>query len=219
MRHRFLFPLSLSLAAAFVVAGCGQDTTAPTPSAASTLADGAGGGLSANAGNPVVFLARGSMHKEGAFVGNPGVEGWATFTFTAEQRQDGTTTGQMLFDRKGGTNQHGRVFCMTRIANSDIALIGAEGTIRRSDTDPANGVGLPQPDVANGNHGIIFAVRDNGEGANAPPDQFTGMLHTLEQVAAAACANPQDVFGPRPDLVAEAFFNDADAGNVQVAFP
>lgn len=213
------------LPAALVVVGCGEQNSPTDPGAASILADGGstGGELTANEGNGVVFSARGSMHKEGQFVGGEPLEGWVTFTFTAEQRQDLTTTGHMLFDRKGGTQQHGRVFCMKRIANSDIVLVAAESTKRTSDNDPANNLGLPQPDLSTGNHGIFFAVRDNGEGANASPDQFTGMVHTLEQVAAAVCADPEILSPPNSGIpawaIAESFFNDADAGNIQVTFP
>ena len=217
MRHRFLFPLSLSLAAAFVVAGCGQDTTAPTPSAASTLADDAGGGLSANAGNPVVFLARGSMHKEGQLVGGAPTDEWLTFTFTAEQRQDGTTTGQVLQDRKNEQRQHGRVFCMADLGSGFVG-IGAEGLKRTPENQPPNplgGFGVPDA-VRPDNHGIFFVVRDNGEGANAPPDQFTGFVQTTLGFAAGICA-----LGQNHPLVAllPACLNDADAGNIQVTFP
>ena len=216
----FLLPVTL------VALGCGEQTSPTDPGTASALADGGstGGELTANQGNGVVFSARGSGHSQGPGIGGSEA-GWRTFTFNAIQREDGTTTGHMRYDTHDQGDpavtheQHGLIFCMTDIGGG-IVLIGAEGTLRKPEDNPSNPLGLPQPDRPNGNHGMLFAVRDNGEGANATdPDQFTGAVHTLEQVVALACGNPTAVFGPRPDLVAEQFFNDVEAGNIQVTLP
>ena len=220
MRHRFIFPLSVLVTAALVVAGCGEpDTTAPTAGAASTLADGAGGELTANTGNPVAFSARGSLHRDGALAGgNPLDTGWRTFSFNANQRQDGTTTGHMQGDRKGGGRQHGRVFCMVDLGNGFVA-IGSEGTLRIPENQPPNplaGFGVPDA-VRPNNHGIFFVVKDNGEGANASgPDQFTGIVSTTLGFTAGLCA-----LGPNHPLVPllPGFLNDVEAGNIQVTFP
>ncbi len=228
MRHRLILPLSVLVAAAFVVGSCGeQEPLAPEVGTLSTLADDAGG-VSAKSGGPVVFSARGSGHATGPTLG--GVEaGWRNFTFNAIQRQDRTTTGHMRYDTHDQGDpavthrQHGRVFCMARVDNSDIVIVGAEGTLRSPEDNPSNPLGLPQPNRPGGNHGIFFAVRDNGEGANASrPDQFTGAVHTLEQVVGAVCADPE-ILSPGPGIpasaVAESFFNDVEAGNIQVTFP
>jgi hypothetical protein len=214
------------LPAALVAVGCGEQNS-PTDPGTAALADGAGGELTANTANPVAFSARGSGHYQGPGIGGSEV-GLRTFSVTAIQRQDGTTTGTLQYqthdqgDPQVTHKQHGRVFCMVDLGNG-VAAIGAEGTLRQPDDTPPSpsAIGLPLPDAdrPNGNHGLIFSVRDNGEGPNASPDEVTGVIHTTEGAVAFACANPTLVFGPRPDLVAEAFFNDIQAGNIQVTFP
>ena len=122
--------------------------------------------------------------------------------------------------------QHGRVICMTTIPspNGDIVLVGLECTLRTPDDNPTNILGLPPTDRPD-NHGMFFAVRDNGEGSSATgPDQFTGVVHTVLEgnlgfgqieVIRFICANPA-ALGINEEL-AESFFNDVEAGNIQVS--
>jgi len=196
-----------------------QDQTLATPE------------LAAHAGNPVVLSARGSGHSEGPNIGAREV-GWRTFSFNAVQRLDGTTTGNMRYNTHGEGfegvthRQHGRVICMTTIPspNGDIILVGLEGTQRSPDDNPPNILGLPQTDRPD-NHGMFFVVRDNGEGPGATgPDEFTGVVNTVLEgnlgfgqieVIRFICANPL-ALGFNAEL-AEAFFNDVEAGNIQVS--
>ncbi len=185
--------------------------------------------LSSHAGNPVVLSARGSGHSTGPNIGAREV-GWRTFSFNAVQRLDGTTTGNLKYDTHGEGfegvthRQHGRVICMNTIAspNGVIVIVGAESTQRSPDDNPTNILGLPPTQTDN--HGMFFAVRDNGEGANATsPDEFTGVVHTVlegnlgfgpVQVIRFICSNPA-ALGLTASL-AESFFNDVEAGNIQV---
>ncbi len=216
----FLFP------AALMAVGCGEQNSPTDPGAASILADGAGGGeLTANAGNSVVFSARGSGHLVGPTLG--GTEaGWRTFTFNAIQRQDGTTTGHMGYnthdqgDPAVTHKQDGRVFCMADLGNGLVA-IGAEGTLRQPDDAPPVfapfGTPLLPPATRPDDHGIFFVVRDNGEGASAAgPDQITGVVHTDLANVSLLCQ-----LGANHPLagLAGAFLNNVEAGNIQVTFP
>jgi hypothetical protein len=186
--------------------------------------------LSSHAGNPVVLSARGSGHSEGPGIGGSEV-GWRTFSFSAVMQQDGTAEGHLQYDVHGEgfegstTRQHGRVICMAVSSGSprgDIVLIGLEATRRFSEREPTNNLGLPQPNEPPfNNHGILFTVRDNGEGSNATgPDQFTGVVHTQVGIVELACADPE-FLSPGPGIpawaVAESFFNDVEAGNIQVS--
>ncbi len=173
--------------------------------------------LSASAG-PVVLSATGSGHRSTPMAGQitPLEEdGWRTFSFTAQQLQDGTTTGQMQLKIRAVPSAlgQGRVFCMNDIGEG-IIIVAAEATHRIADQDPGQFPGLP-PAVVGVDHGIVFAVRDNGEGANAAgPDQITATLNTRVAVAGAICANPA-AFGFSPAVV-ETFFSDVVSGNIQV---
>ncbi len=190
--------------------------------------------LAAHAGNPVVLSARGSGHSEGPNIGAREV-GWRTFSFNAVQRLDGTTTGKVRYDTHGEGlegvthRQQGRVICMNTIAspNGDIVIIGAENKQRSPADNPTNILSLPPTET--NNHGMFFAVRDNGEGASATgPDEFTGVVHTVLTVpqgyyppfpeglplVAAICDNPA-AFRMTASL-AESFFNEVEAGNIQV---
>ncbi len=104
--------------------------------------------------------------------------------------------------------------CVNDDIGSGIILIAAHGTRRVADAPPAPFPPLP-PAVLPDNDGMLFAVRDNGEGANASgPDQITAVIHTIKALADAVCANPA-AFGFSAAL-AEAFFNEIEAGNIQI---
>ena len=81
-----------------------------------------------------------------------------TFSFTAVQHSDGSVTGESeLKSRASGTVIHARVDCLTVVGNH--AYVG--GVVTKA-TNPAF-VGKP----------CVFAVVDNGEGANAAPDEIS----------------------------------------------
>lgn len=204
MRHsRFVSAVALAAVVALAAAACERDPAAP-PALSSA--------------GPVVLSVTGSGHATAPLPGegNPNVEaGWRTFSFTAQLREDGTAEGAVQYDTRTvpGAIQHGRVFCVRAIGNG-IYGIAAEATQRIADEPPPAFPGLP-PAVVGENHGLVFAVRDNGEGATAAgPDEITGVTHTTRGVAAALCANPAG-FGFTPAVV-EAFLVDIEAGNIQV---
>ena len=81
-----------------------------------------------------------------------------TFSFSAHTTADGTATGEAQLDnRASGARDHFEIDCLNVLG--DIAVMS--GTIRSS-VDPT----LVGTDV-------LFAVRDNGEGPGAPPDEIT----------------------------------------------
>lgn len=173
--------------------------------------------LSADAGNPVVLSASGSGHRNTPLAGvAPNVEeGWRTFSFTAEKRRDGTTTGHVQLNNRAVPSvlQHGRIFCINEVGDG-IYLIAAEVTQRIAERPPNQFDGLP-PAVLPDDYGMVSAVRDNGEGANASgPDQITAFLSTTLFFANLICTNPGAV-GFTPPVLAS-FFNDVEAGNIQV---
>jgi len=211
--HRTASKLGLLLLLPAVAVGC-SDQALPTasstnPASAPTLSAG---------GNGVVLSASGSGHRDGALMGgNPNDTGWRTFSFTAEKRANGVTTRHVQLLRHGAQRQNGRVFCMADLGDGAI-LIGAEGTQRIPENQPPNplaGFGVPDA-VRPDNHGIFFVVKDNGEGATASaPDQFTGLVSTTVGFVAGGCA-----LGPNHPLIGnlplDQFFNDVEAGNIQV---
>jgi hypothetical protein len=174
--------------------------------------------MASDAGNPVVLSARGSGHASTPIKGSSAAPGgWRIFAFNASQKSDGSFSGQMQYDQKADLNSrnHGVVTCMNDIGEG-IIIIAAHNTKRvADDLSPPNIFGLPES-VYPDNIGMVFAVRDNGEGANASqPDQFTAMVFTTRAVADGVCAGaPHNGFGT--DL-AESFFNDVEAGNIQVS--
>jgi hypothetical protein len=84
-------------------------------------------------------------------------EGVRTFAVTARRYADGTVAGQWERVQQGIRRIHGEVLCMTIIGNE--AWIGTRTTVA---SDPAR-VGTEGG----------FRMVDNGEGANAAPDQMT----------------------------------------------
>ena len=86
-----------------------------------------------------------------------------TFAFSAVQRDNGTVTGEaQLVNRQAGNaaQVHVGIDCLNVFGNVAIA----SGTITQAFNPDAIGVAA------------VFAVEDNGEGANAPPDRITLLL-------------------------------------------
>lgn len=150
--------------------------------------------------------------------------GVRTFSVRARLLADGTARGKMRYNQTSefpfNVYQEGIVTCVNDIG-SGIIFIAAHGTERVADADPAAFLGLP-PAVLPDDDGMVFALRDNGEGDDdrdengSAPDQITAVAHTLKAVADAVCANPAQ-FG-FTEALAEAFFNDIEAGDIKVEY-
>ncbi len=119
-----------------------------------------------------------------------------TFTFSARKYADGSVDGEwQLISRTGnGAKLHGNVLCLTIVGNK--AWIGGE--IERG---PAAFSTPPN------NHNL-FQVIDNGEGANAPPDQIS-LMSVGQPIAAVTwwCTAPD------PHLIP---ILNIEQGNVQI---
>jgi len=86
-------------------------------------------------------------------------QGLKTFSFTATEREDGSTVGQMQIFARGLREAHYRVVCIDIVDNAAF-IAGVATEVRRS---PGASIGDP----------FVFAVWDWGEGAGAQPDQAT----------------------------------------------
>jgi hypothetical protein len=105
-----------------------------------------------------------------------------TFSYSANRRADGETTGQFQYDfRALNLVVHGHVTCVTSAGN--VAWIGGVIDRLRSD-DPA--------DQALVGTDIWWRVTDTGEGAADAADRTTSLLFTIPGVpitAASWCAD------------------------------
>lgn len=170
-------------------------------------------GLSADAGSPVVLSASGSAH--GVYTFEQGT-GRRTFTFNALERADGSISGQIQVHNRAGAGNglHGEIICMNDWEEGIVVLaaqVTTYGTYLEGQI----------PNFAGG-YGV-FAVRDNGEGAAAQPDQFTpvditdvapGGPLTGVNLALFACNTPEGL-GFTPAIV-ESLMLEAQQGNIQV---
>jgi hypothetical protein len=180
--------------------------------------------LFAQAGNPVVLSARGGIGSSTLKMenGQPNPDlVWRTQSFNVARHADGSTNGTLQYksrseDPAKTVTQHAVLTCINSSLGEGVIVIAGYGTHRIAETDPASGLfGLPPYSLPD-NDGIVFAVRDNGEGASATgPDQFTSVLHTSIGAASAVCGNPA-AFGFSAGLV-NTLMNDAEAGNIQVS--
>jgi hypothetical protein len=124
------------------------------------------------------------------------------FSFHAHYLGNGQVEGQYrLIDFSAGGSKEvarGRVICFTVEADGRTARIGA---INEAGTNPAN-IGFY----------ALWTVVDNGEGANAPPDQATDLRFGPSLPAEVAVAHCEEGFLP------EAFgtFGESIRANVQV---
>lgn len=141
----------------------------------------AGSGVSAS--KRVVHSATGSGH---AIVGGK----LRTFAFTARAYSDGSVKGQaQIYNRSQPARSHLTLNCLAVSGHTAYA----SGIIDRS-TNPTF-VGKS----------AIFAVRDNGEGRNAPPDLIS--LATVVFSGFTTCTDP--AMQPAPTITVE-------RGNIQV---
>jgi len=148
--------------------------------------------LTAPAAAPsVVQLATGSGHFQ--YTSDTGVTDLRTFSFEARQFDDGTVSGNaQVKNRATGQTLNIHVDCLKVLGN--IAVVSG---IAWSATGPGNTDG----------DGAIFAVEDNGEGADAAPDRvtyaYTGSGLVCTDFNSAADVNPS-------------LFYDVEGGNIQI---
>jgi hypothetical protein len=114
-----------------------------------------------------------------------------TFSFTAVTKPNGKVTGEAeLKSRASGVIIHVEVNCLTVVGNQ--AFVG--GVVRHAN----NPLFVDHPSV--------FRVIDNGEGANAPPDEMS-LLVTF------VTGPTEDCNGPTVQTLAT---RPIEAGNIQV---
>ena len=127
------------------------------------------------------------------FTSDTGVTAFRTFAVEASKTADGSVSGQAQIDNRAlGQRLHIRIDCLNVIGN--VAVVSG---IAWSATGPGNTSG----------DGAIFAVEDNGQGANAAPDRvtyaYTGTGLVCTDVQSAADVDP-------------ALFYDVEGGNIQI---
>jgi hypothetical protein len=147
--------------------------------------------LAAVAGSPsVVASATGSGHFHYT---DSGVTALRTFSFEAREFSDGTATGNaQVTNRVTGQTLNIHIDCLNVLGN--VAVVSG---IAWSATGPGNTDGDPQ----------IFAVEDNGQGANSVPDRVTRSYGDTGLV----CTDFQTAADVDPSL-----YYDVEGGNVQV---
>jgi hypothetical protein len=148
--------------------------------------------VSSAAAGTVVSAATGSGQFE--ITSDAGVTALRTFSFEASKSSDGTATGEAEFkNRATGAKVHIRIDCLNVIGS--VAVMSGVATFA---SGPGNAVGDAE----------IFAVQDNGQGADAPPDGVTRAFANFGLVCT-------DV---TPDALPAlaGLFNPIGEGNVQV---
>ena len=140
---------------------------------------------------PVVQLASGSGHFQ--FTSDTGVTDLRTFSFEARKLSDGTVNGNaQVKNRATDQTLNIHIDCLNLLGN--IALVSG---IAWSATGPGN---------TNGD-GAIFAVEDNGQGANAAPDRVT-YAYTGSGLVCTDFHTVADID--------QSLFYDVDGGNIQL---
>jgi hypothetical protein len=147
--------------------------------------------LTAPATTPAVALATGSGHFQ--YTSDTGVTDLRTFSFEARKFADGTVTGNaQVKNRATDQTLNIHVDCLNVLGK--VAVVSG---IAWSATGPGNTDG----DRA------IFAVEDNGQGANAAPDRvtyaYTGTGLVCSDFHSAADVDPS-------------LFYDVEGGNIQL---
>ena len=140
---------------------------------------------------PVVQLATGSGHFQ--YTSDTGVTDLRTFSFEARTFDDGTVSGNaQVKNRATDQTLNIHVDCLNVLGN--IAVVSG---IAWSATGPGNTDG----------DGAIFAVEDNGQGADATPDRVT-YAYTGTGLVCTDFHSPADL---DPSL-----FYDVQGGNIQI---
>jgi hypothetical protein len=144
------------------------------------------------AGATIVRSATGSGHFE--FTSDAGVTALRTFAFEASTSGDGTVRGQAeVKNRATGQTLNIQIDCLNVIGN--IAVMS--GTAR-SATGPENSDGDAE----------IFAVQDNGEGADAKADRVTRAFGNSGLVCTDITPANLGLF--------TYLLNDVEEGNIQI---
>ena len=143
------------------------------------------------ADSPNVQLATGSGHFQ--YTSDTGVTDLRTFSFEARKLSDGTVSGNaQVKNRATGQTLNIHIDCVNVLGN--LAVVSG---IAWSATGPGN---------TNGD-GAIFAVEDNGQGANAAPDRVT-YAYTGSGLVCTDVHSPADIDN--------SLFYDVDGGNIQI---
>ena len=172
----------LTLASFLVVSLLGIACSGDLPTEADTASLTPAPQFSAHAGNPVVLSVRGGGHFTSSVF--EGEDGWRNLSFNANKRADGTVTGQIqLKNRNTGITYHGDMICVAYVEGSD-GLYALAASDQRVVGD--NGAALGE---------VAWVVRDNGQGANADPDEITFWAWFPEGVGKPVCENAAVVFG------------------------
>jgi hypothetical protein len=174
------------LFAGVMIAACSSEpATSPTRTEGGPqLAPGGGSGA-------VVVSGSGQVN-----VSSPTQTEWRTFSFHAKVDKDGTTSGSFeLHARQGEPDVafHGNVLCVGVTGNRAWLV----GQVTSSDLTP--------PPVVVGRYSF-WQVKDNGEGANAAPDEISAMAVGILPAPLSYCTVKPD----SPPLF------PIDAGNIQI---
>ena len=144
-------------------------------------------------GTKIVQSATGSGQFQ--FTSDTGVTALRTFSFEARKLSDGRVRGEaQVKNRATGQTLNIHIDCLNVIGN--IAVMSG---IAWSATGPGNTDGDDQ----------IFAVKDNGQGANAAPDEVTYSFGGTGLVCSGLTPETVD------DALAPFLFN-VEAGNIQI---
>ncbi|HWN19926.1 MAG TPA: hypothetical protein VNO19_13510 [Gemmatimonadales bacterium] len=128
-----------------------------------------------------------------------GVEDLTTFSFTAQQRADGTTSGQYQYTfRAAGFSVHGPVTCLS-IRGNEAWIGGTVGHIKSPDPEDQSLVGAD----------MWWRLEDNGEGASDAPDRTTGVGFAFSGSTITAESWCRD----QPALL---ILRDVESGNIEV---
>jgi len=179
-------------------------------------------------GNPVVRLALAravltevqEIEVPGIGVVQPAFSGMRTHSFVAYQRQDDAESdekgarGWTRLNQRGNEGSQsvytrGRVVCMNKLEDANLVLIADETTQRSG--DPVMGSPFAPPPTED-DDGTVWAIRDNGRGPLADPDQITFRISTLKAVAKGICqAPPAQLVG-----LAQAILLEIERGFIKV---
>ena len=168
------------------LAACTDDQAALAPEAGSVALQAEG----------VTASVTGSGHHTRIVAG---VEDRTTFSFTAIQRADGTTSGQYQYDfRAAGFSVHGPVTCVS-IRGNEAWIGGTVGRIKSPDPEDQSLVGVD----------MWWRLQDNGEGAGDAPDRTTGVGFAF----AGSTITAESWCRDQPALL---LLRDVESGNIQV---
>lgn len=191
----------LTLTAFVVVSLLGIACSGDLPTAGEAASGTPSPHFSAQAGSLVNLSVRGSGHFTSSVL--PAEDGWRNIAFSANKKADGSVTGQIqLKNRETGVTYHGDMICVAYVEGSDPPIYGLAASDQRVVGDEGSAMGE-----------VVWAVRDNGQGANAEPDQITFWEWFPEGVGKFLCEDLATFF---PPAVIEGLFIPVEAGNISV---